>query len=318
MNLNFLLAALPLFTIPETTEEQKAAADSAKVEITKIAQELSNNPSEFFSELTHKMLEFGLKVLVAIIIYIIGAWLIKLVKRWLERSFARKKSDKTLGTFVTSFVTISLTVLLVVIVIGTLGVNTTSFAALLAAGGMAIGMALSGTVQNIAGGLMILLFKPFKVGDYIKAQGYEGYVLEVNIASTKIRTFANSIIILPNGALFNGTIDNFNDKPYHRVTWKVNVAYGSDVPKAREVLLKLAKDEPRILDSKTPGVPDPVVHLNELKDSSVELLLWAWVKVEDYWPVQFKLNEEIYQNIPASGINFPFPQLDVHIAKDEQ
>jgi len=302
-----------LFTIPTTEDEQKAAADSAKVEITHIAEELANNPSEFFSELLHKMLEFGLKVLVAIIIYAIGAWIIKMVKRWLEKNFSRKKADKTLGSFITSFVTIALTVLLIVIVIGTLGINTTSFAALLAAGGMAIGMALSGTVQNIAGGLMILLFKPFKVGDYIKAQGYEGYVTEVNIASTKIRTYANSIIVLPNGALFNGTIDNFTDKPYHRITWKVDVPYGTDAKKVRELLLKLADEEPKILNSKTKGVADPVVHLNELKDSSVELILWAWVKVEDYWPVLFKLNEEIYSFLPQNGVEFPFPQLDVHV-----
>jgi len=161
---------------------------------------------------------------------------------------------------------------------------------------------------------MILLFKPFKVGDYIKAQGYEGYVTDVSIVSTKIRTFANSIIILPNGSLFNGTIDNFSDKPYHRETWKVGVPYDTDVNKAKEVIMKILDGESRIIRGKaSQGIPEPSIYVNELKDSSVELVVWAWVKVEDYWPVLFKINEEIYTVMPQEGISFPFPQMDVHV-----
>jgi len=243
------------------------------------------------------------------------------VKRALEKSFSRKEADKTLATFITSLVTITLTILLIVIVIGTLGINTSSFAALLAAGGMAIGMALSGTVQNFAGGVMILLFKPFKIGDYIKAQNYEGYVVDLNIVSTKIRTYANSIIILPNGTLFNGTIDNFTDKPYHRVSWSVDVPYGTDVDKARSVISDVLKAEERIIrDGKVQGVPDPSIYVGSLKDSSVSITVWAWVKVEDYWPVQFKINEEIYKALPEKGIEFPFPHArcacEQHSAQD--
>ena len=174
-------------------------------------------------------------------------------------------------------------------------------------------MALSGTVQNFAGGLMILLFKPFKVGDYIKAQGYEGTVTEVSIVSTKIRTVANSIIVIPNGALFNGNIDNFSEKPFHRVHFDVSVAYGSDADKVRELLLGLAAADERILDGKDEGTAAPSVVLNSLANSSVDFRLVVWVKTPDYWPVTFDITERIYKALPENGIEFPFPQMDVHV-----
>ena len=182
---------------------------------------------------------------------------------------------------------------------------------------MAIGMALSGTVQNFAGGIMLLVFKPFKAGDYIKALGYEGFVTEVNMVSTKIRTFANSIIVLPNGALSSGTIDNFSDKPFHRIGWNVNVSYGSDAGKVQETILEILRKEPRILDSTKAEVPDPAVYLNAMKDSSVEFVVWGWVRTEDYWPVLFKINQDIYTQLPQSGIRFPFPQMDVHLDRKD-
>ncbi len=303
---------LPLQAV-KPTEEAVAMADSAKVAMTKAAELLVTDPNAFFSEVLHDFVRFGIKVLAALLIYIIGAWLIRQVKKIMEKSFKRRKTEKTLVTFTTSLVTIALTVLLIVIVISTLGINTTSLAALLAAGGMAIGMALSGTVQNFAGGIMILLFKPFKAGDYIKAQGFEGYVEEVTMVYTKLRTFDNSFIVLPNGSLSNGTIDNFSHKPYHREAWKVSVPYGTEFKKAKEVIEGIIKNEPRILDSKTKGVPDPAIYVRELADSSVNIIVYGWVKVEDYWPVLFKINEEIYTKLPPAGVSFPFPQMDVHI-----
>lgn len=297
------------------TTENVDLADSAKVALSHIAKDLIENPNEFANSVLHKGLDFGLKVLAAIAIYAVGAWLIKKVGKLLRKVFARRGTDKMIVTFVTSLVSIAMTVLLVIITVGTLGVDTTSLAALLAAGGMAIGMALSGTVQNFAGGIMLLVFKPFKAGDYIKAMGYEGFVVEVNMVSTKIRTYANSIIVLPNGALSGGTIDNFSDKPYHREAWLVDVAYGSDADKVKEVLLDILRSEPRILDSTRAEVPDPAIHVNALKDSSVEFIAYGWVAVGDYWPVLYKINHEIYTRLPENGIQFPFPQLDVHIDK---
>ena len=303
-----------LLQVPQVDPEAIAIqADSAKVALKEAAKVLAEDPNKFLMGLGEHAIAFGLKVLAAIAIYAVGSWLIKWVRKLLRAFFNRRGTEPTLSTFVISFTSITLTILVLVITIGTLGVNTTSFAALLAAGGMAIGMALSGTVQNFAGGLMILLFKPFKVGDYIKAQGYEGTVTEVSIVSTKIRTVANSIIVIPNGALFNGNIDNFSEKPFHRVHFDVSVAYGSDADKVRELLLGLAAADERILDGKDEGTAAPSVVLNSLANSSVDFRLVVWVKTPDYWPVTFDITERIYKALPENGIEFPFPQMDVRV-----
>lgn len=287
--------------------------DSAKVMLQNIAQTIASDPDKFLQDLLRDAISFGLKVVAAFLVYIIGAWLIKRVKGVLRRIFEKRNTEKTIASFINSLVTISLTVLLVIITVGTLGVNTTSLAAVLAAGGMAIGMALSGTVQNFAGGIMILMFKPFKAGDYIEALGYSGKVAEVNIVSTKLRTFDNRTIILPNGSLSNGNINNYFEHSVNRLEWLVSVEYATDNEKAKEVMMGILKSDPRILDSSTDGAADPFVALNALKDSSVEYTMKAWVKVEDYWDVKYSINETIFTELPKNGIYFPFPQLDVHV-----
>ncbi len=288
-------------------------ADTARVAIENIAKEIVTNPDQFLQDLLRDAIGFGIKVLAAIAIYAIGAWLIKRVKLILHRIFERKHTEKTLSSFVTSLVTITLTILLIIVTIGTLGINTTSIAALLAAGGMAIGMALSGTVQNFAGGIMILLFRPFKAGDYIDALGFSGIVSEVNIVSTKLRTFDNKTIILPNGALSNGNIKNYFERKVNRLEWLVDVDYSSDNAKVKEVLMSLMKSDPRILNSSTEGAADPFVALNSLKDSSVEYIMKGWVQTVDYWNVMYDINEAIFTELPKQGISFPFPQMDVHM-----
>ena len=287
--------------------------DSAKVMLQNIAQTIASDPDKFLQDLLRDAISFGLKVVAAFLVYIIGAWFIKRVKGVLRRIFEKRNTEKTIASFINSLVTISLTVLLVIITVGTLGVNTTSLAAVLAAGGMAIGMALSGTVQNFAGGIMILMFKPFKAGYYIEALGYSGKVAEVNIVSTKLRTFDNRTIILPNGSLSNGNINNYFEHSVNRLEWLVSVEYATDNEKAKEVMMGILKSDPRILDSSTDGAADPFVALNALKDSSVEYTMKAWVKVEDYWDVKYSINEAIFTELPKNGINFPFPQLDVHV-----
>ena len=288
-------------------------SDSAKVALTNIAQEIASDPNKFLQDLIHDAIGFGLKVLAAIVIYAVGAWLIRRVKALLRRIFERKHTEKTLSTFITSLVSITLTVLLIIITIGTLGINTTSIAALLAAGGLAIGMALSGTVQNFAGGIMILLFKPFKAGDYITALGHSGIVSEVNIVSTKLRTFDNRTIILPNGALSNGNIDNYFEHSVNRLEWKVELDYSTDNEAAKAAMYEILKNDKRILTSSTPGASNPFVALNSMKDSCIEYVMKAWVKVEDYWDVMYDINESIFTELPKKGLKFPFPQMDVHI-----
>ncbi len=296
------------------TEETLAHADSVKVKIATAAETLVHDPSQFFSDLMKDLSSFGLKLLLAIAIYFIGAWLIRRINNMLRRIFERRNTEKTIVTFITSLVSITLTALLIVIAISTLGVNTTSIAALLAAGGMAIGMALSGTVQNFAGGIMILFFKPFKAGDYIKTQGLEGTVLEVTIVNTRIRTYDNAVIILPNGALFNGNITNLSQMEFYRVKWEVDVAYDTDARLVKEALMEIAASDPRIFQDKvdeTMKIPEVVV--NALKDSTVEFQLKGWVKTSDYWDVLYAINEKIYTELPKKGIVFAFPQMDLNI-----
>ena len=274
----------------------------------------SSTPQEVMKTLLDSAIKFGLKLLAALAIYFIGAWLIKRIKKLVMKGFEKKGAEPTLVTFVNSFLTILLWAVLILITITTLGVNTTSIAALLAAGGVALGMALSGTVQNFAGGVMLLVFKPFKVGDFIEAQGYSGFVKEVNIVSTKISTTDNKTVILPNGALSNGNISNYFPSKLRRVDIPVNVAYGASAEKVKEEILKIIATDERILNAETEGADNPFVALKELKDSGIEFVVRVWVNSADYWPVYFNLTENIYTNLPkCEGISFPFPQLDVHI-----
>lgn len=274
----------------------------------------SSTPQEVMKTLLESAIKFGLKLLAALAIYFIGAWLIKRIKKLVMKGFEKKGAEPTLATFVNSFLTIVLWTLLIVLTITTLGVNTTSIAALLAAGGVALGMALSGTVQNFAGGVMLLVFKPFKVGDYIEAQGYAGFVKEVNIVSTKLTTTDNKIVILPNGALSNGNISNYFPTKLRRVDITVDVAYGASAEVVKEEILKIIATDARVLNAETEGAADPFVALKSLKDSSIEFVVRVWVNSPDYWPVYFDLTENIYTNLPKhEGISFPFPQLDVHI-----
>lgn len=295
----------------------KLEAGSLKEQAGKWMETLTTTPSdELFRNLVQDGIHFGLKVVAALLIYLVGGWIIRKIKRILTKGFERKHSDAALASFVTSLVSIALWVIVIIITISTLGINTTSLAALLAAGGMAIGMALSGTVQNFAGGIMILVFKPFKAGDYIEAQGFAGVVTDVSIVSTKLLTIDNRVIVLPNGALFNGSINNLSAMDLRRVDLPVSVAYGSDASAVRDAILEIVAADPLILDGTTQGAADPFVALKALGSSSVDFIVRVWVKSADYWTVYFRLNEAIYAGLPAKGIPFPFPQLDVHLKKD--
>lgn len=304
-------------TNPELTEKTENLADSTKVALQNIAEQLAEDPSGFLTDMLSHFIDFGLKVLGALILYAIGALIIKWIKRLLTSFFKRRNTEKTVATFVGSLVSIVLTIILVVMTINALGINTVSITALLAAGGVAIGMALNGTVQNLAGGLMIMIFRPFKVGDLVRTEGYEGYVTEVNIVNTKIRQYDNTVIILANGSLFNGNISNVSFNEHHRVDWKVNVAYGSDSDTVKKILLEIMRSDPRILSkATTPDVADPSVNFNAFNDSSIEFAAKAWVNFEDYWQVLYDVNERIYKELPANGVEFPYPQMDIHIKQN--
>ena len=299
-----------MFKLLQIPAEPADSLNQIQAEIAAIAEKVATTPANvLISDLIDKAVAFGLKVLAALLIYYVGAWLIKKIKGILQRIFERKNTDPAIASFTQSIVSIALTIVLIIVTIGTLGVDTTSFAALLAGGGMAIGMALNGTVQNFAGGIMILIFKPFKAGDFIEALGYSGTVSEVTITSTKLTTVDNRVIIIPNGSLSNGIINNFSNQTMRRVDLTVDVEYGSSSEGTKALLLKIINSDSRILT--TPAAP--FVALNALKDSSVQFVIRVWVNASDYWGVYFDTLDKIYNELPKNGISFPFPQLDVNI-----
>lgn len=287
--------------------------DMEKTLIEKLTLVHETPADQLLPMLWEKALHFGLKLLAAIAIYLIGGYLIKLVKKLLSRYFTRRNTAPAVASFTMSLTSFALWVILIVMVVGTLGIETTSFAALLAAGGMAIGMALSGAVQNFAGGVMILIFKPFEAGDFIAAQGFSGTVSEVNITSTKIITPDNREIVLPNGALSSGTVDNYSKKEFRRVEVKFGAEYGTAADDVRSVLLNIATEDQRVLTTEKGAPADPYVAISALSDSSVDFILRVWVRSELYWDVFYDLNEKVYTELPKHGINFPFPQLTVHM-----
>ena len=307
--------------------------DSIRQVTETIIQQVQTDPQTFWHGVLDSAIRFGLKVLVALLIYLIGAWLIRRVKRLLVRVFERRHTERTLASFICSFVSITLTVMLIIATIGTLGVDTTSFAALLAAGGMAIGMALSGTVQNFAGGIILLVFRPFKAGDFITAQGQSGTVMDVSIFSTKILTTDNRVVVLPNGALSNGTIENVSAQVLRRVEWQVSVSYGVDANGCMDAIRTILLSDKRVLTSAderpknlsrsavdTEGlpIPNPTIVLSSLNSNDITFLVRAWVRTPDYWDVFYELNRRFYTELPPQGYTFAYPHMDVNILSTPQ
>jgi small conductance mechanosensitive channel len=256
-------------------------------------------------------IEIGKNILAAILIFIVGRLLISFIKKIVTKALNKRQNmDEGIKSFVKSLVNVTLTVLLLIAVVGALGVETTSFAALLASAGVAVGMALSGNLQNFAGGVMILLFKPIKTGDYIEAQGQAGSVKEIQIFHTVLTTPDNQTIFIPNGPLSSNVIKNYSTQDLRRVDWSFGVDYGTDYEKVKAVIEKLIAADSRILKD-----PAHFIALGELADSSVNITVRAWVKSADYLGVFFDMNKIVYETFNKEGIEFPFPQLTVHTAK---
>lgn len=284
----------------EGTAEQTA-------EIVKNVQNV--NLEQVIQQVITFCVDAGKSILLAAVIFIAGRFLISVINRLVAQMMERRKIDATIQSFLRSFINILLTILLLISVVSALGVNTTSFAALLASAGVAVGMALSGNLQNLAGGLIILLFKPYKVGDYVDAQGVSGTVKEIQIFHTVLVTPDNKIIYVPNGSLSSGSVTNYSLSQLRRVDWTVGVEYGTEIEKVRQTVLDLIKKDSRILTD-----PAPFIALSALADSSVNITIRVWVKNEDYWGVFFDMNQNIYEVFNREGISFPFPQVTVHQA----
>lgn len=359
--------------IPDITPALTDSIPSVREEVSM----LSSLPvDDLIQRLVSSVVSFAINLGIAILVFYLGKFIIGKIYRFISNIFVHRNLDRSLATFVLSMVRIVLYFILIVTVIGILGVETSSFIAIFASAGVAIGMALSGTLQNFAGGVLILLLKPYKIGDYIEAQGYAGTVREIQIFHTIISTGDNKIIIIPNGGLSTGSINNWSKEEYRRIEWTVGISYGDSVDAAREALMKIFASDNRIvtkfiddhraalalkaendkieageIPSETPEAParrglfgflqrrrekalkkanaplptpsqilnskpadcSPAVRVAELADSSVNLKVTVWARTSDYWDVFFSINERIYNELPAAGINFPFPQMDVHI-----
>jgi len=263
------------------------------------------------AELAAMAIPYGIKLVSAIVTLVVGLMIANVLVSLTKKVLIKSEVDPSLTSFLGSMVGMVLKVLVYITALSVLGVEMTSFVAILGAAGLAVGLALSGTLQNFAGGVMILLFKPYKVGDFVEAQGYTGSVKEIQIFVTILTTTDNKTVLIPNGPLATSSMINYSTQATRRVDWEFGISYGDDIDKAYEVLNKLIAADERILKD-----PEPFMALKALADSSVNIVVRVWVNASDYSGVLFKMNEEVYKTFGDAGLSFPFPQMDVHVSKE--
>ena len=266
------------------------------------------NIDQIINQLTEICLNYGPRLIGAVLVWLIGGLVIKGVSERIGNFLMKTQMEDSLRPFLTGLLKIILKVMLVISVLTMLGIEMTSFIAILGAAGLAIGMALSGTLQNFAGGVMLLIFKPFKVGDVIDAQGYLGAVSEIQIFNTILKTPDNKTIIIPNGGLSSSAMTNYSTEDKRRVDWTFGIGYGDSTTKAENLINRLCNEDVRILKD-----PEVFIAVSELADNSINMVVRAWVKAEDYWGVFFDMNKKIYDSFGNEGLNIPFPQMDVHL-----
>ena len=310
----FLFAQEKISLLAPEQEAVKSTLDSLKTAraeaLAEKVQNLSNmSADQIISLLLEEAVKIGMKVLAAIAIYIIGAWVIKKIKRIIRKIMERRNIDPSITSFTLSFTTIALTLMLILMTVDALGINTNSIVALLAGSGLAIGMAFSGSLQNFAGGIMILVFKPFRVGDYVEFQNCTGTISSIEMTSTFIISDNGETIVLPNGTIFNGMLINHSKLCKKRVVWYISVAYGSNIELVRATALALLESNPDVLKEENP----PAVVISNLGESAVIVSIRCWVEHTNYWKTLYWGYEEIYKSFNAAGIQFPYPQLDVHM-----
>lgn len=264
--------------------------------------------NKYLDKLIEITVEYGMKILGAAVVLIVGLWLVRILSRTISRTMEKRNIDPSLQPFLKSLISAILKVLLAITVMSMLGIEMTSFVAILGAAGLAVGLALSGTLQNFAGGVMILILKPFKVGDLIEAKGFTGTVKEIQIFHTILNTVDNKMVIIPNNGLATDAIINYTGEEIRRVDFKFGISYGENLDKAKAVILDIVSNDKRILQE-----PPPFARLGEMADSSLNLTTRLWVKTEDYWDVFFDMNEKVYEAFQKNGITIPFPQMDVHL-----
>lgn len=270
------------------------------------------NLKEFIDKMVENAADFGMQLILALVILFTGLKMIKLVKRIIRKSFEKSgKYDKAVSSFIVSLAGIVLTIGLIVLIISLFNVQTVSFAAVLGAAGLAIGLALQGSLSNFAGGFLILILKPFKPGDFIEVNGTMGTVEDMDIFYTKLKSFDNKKVVIPNSLIINNTLINFSEKPERRIDLKIGVSYQSNVEQVKSVIGKVVDEDGMILPD-----PVPVIRLGEMADSALVFHVKVWCKTTDYWNAFYALTEEIKQALDDNGIQIPYPQLDLHIKKE--
>ena len=303
-----------------TTEEAVKSVEKLivpdSVQKAQLAEVVSKIAHTDYQQLVNDMISqalwIGLKILLAIAIYIVGKWITNWIIRLLNRTFERRNVDASLRNFLRSMIKVVMMILVILAAIQTLGINTTSFLAIFASAGLAVGMALSGTLQNFAGGVILLLLRPYRIGDYITAQGQSGTVKNIGLFSTQLSTPDNRIIYVPNSAISTSIVDNYSQPTTRRVDWNISIAYGDDVDVARKAILAMLSADKRVLTEPA----EPMVVVAELANSAVILKARAWCANDDYWGLFWDINEKMYKQLPVEGIHFPFPQMDVHIKQN--
>lgn len=290
-----------------------AAADSLanKVSIDAAMSSISAlTVEEIVKYLTSAGLTIGATIIKVALIWIIGRWLSKRLVTLVKKLMVKKNTDASIQTFLVSLIDIVALIVLLIIIISVVGIDTSSFIALFASAGVAIGMALSGTLQNFAGGVMVLLFRPYKVGDYIEAQGQAGTVKEIQIFNTLLQTPDNRIIIVPNGPLSTGIINNYSRETTRRVDFSFSISYGDDFELAKKVLMEIIEKDARIMKT-----PEPFIELGKMNASSIDITVRVWCNAADYWGIFFDMNKSVYSTFPAKGLNFPYNTITVNMPK---
>jgi small conductance mechanosensitive channel len=291
-----------------------AAVDSvATVSLSEMFTTVSGmSPEEIKQAVTALVASISIKLIKILLIWFVGRWVLKRVVNLLKRILQKHVDNESVRGFIISIIDVVVMIMLILMIIGVLGIDTSSFIAIFASAGVAIGMALSGTLQNFAGGVMILLFRPFKVGDFIEAQGVSGTVKQIQIFNTLVTTPDNKVILLPNGAVSTGIINNYSREPKRRLDMTFSISYGNDFEKAKAVLQRLIADDSRILSD--PAAP--FIELGELAASSIDSVVRVWCNQSDYWAIKFDLNKKVYDVFPKEGLEFPFQTFTVNVTKD--
>ena len=320
LNLTFLstIVADSMSAIKDTVYAVSATITNAPVSseasgfVQSVSEATGMTPDGIKQAVVAFAMSFLVKLIKVLLIWFVGRWVLKRVVKLLKLIMEKHVDNVSVRSFIISVIDVVVMIILILMIIGVLGIDTSSFIAIFASAGVAIGMALSGTLQNFAGGVMILLFRPFKVGDFIEAQGIAGTVKEIQIFNTIVHTGDNKVILLPNGPVSTGIINNYSREPLRRVDFTFSISYGDDFYKAKEVLLALVAEDKRVLDK--PAAP--FVELGALAASSIDLTVRLWCHQEDYWGIKFDLNRKVYETFPKHGLNFPYQTLTVNVTKE--